>query len=187
MTKASKRRPAGNRRAVSTSLPALLDRGSDGRFREVIQSIFGLAARMTALRERIGEVAGLTGAQYSMLLSVGHLTRGGETVSVNTLAAHLHVSGTYVTAESKKLEKLGLLRRDPNPDDRRSVLLSLNEAGRILLDDVLPFVRAINDVLFADLTQASFTVLHSELPNLVETADEALLIAEAELRRRRRR
>jgi len=122
-----------------------------------------------------------------MLLSLGHLARDGEKVSVNTLAAHLHVSGTYVTAESKKLEKLRLLRRDPNPDDGRSVILGLDDEGRILLSEVLPFVRAINDILFADVTRKSFAVLHDELPNLVESADEALLIAAAEERRRQRR
>lgn len=153
----------------------------------MIQSFFGLAARMFALRERIGGIGGLTGAQYSMLVSLAHLTRDGDKVSVNALAETLHVSGTYVTAESKRLEKLGLLRRDPNPDDRRSVLLSLDEAGCDLLDDLLPSVRAINDVLFAGLSFKSFAVLHAELPDLVETADEALLVAQAEERRRRRR
>lgn len=132
-------------------------------------------------------MAGVTGPQYSMLISVAQLAATGEEVSVNALAAHLCVSGTYVTAESKKLEKLGLLRRKPNRRDRRSVLLSLDKAGEALLDGVLPSVRAINDVLFIRLTQASFRVLHRELTQLVETADDALLVAQAEQRRRRAR
>jgi DNA-binding MarR family transcriptional regulator len=152
----------------------------------MIQSFFGLTARMTGLRERIGAIAGLSGAQYSMLVSLGHLTRNGERVSVNTLAEHLHVSGTYVTAESKGLEKLRLLRRDPNPDDRRSVLLSLDEPGRLLLDDLLPSVRVVNDALFADLNSKSFAVFCAELPNLVKRADEALLVARAQEIRHRR-
>jgi DNA-binding MarR family transcriptional regulator len=173
--------------AVSTSLEPLLDQGSDRRFREVIQWLFGFAARMTALRGIIGGMVGLTGPQYSMLISVAHLNASGRDVSVSTLAESLCVSGTYVTAESKKLERLGLLRRDSNPRDRRGVLLSLDAKGQALIDDVLPALRGINDIAFGSLSRIGFEVLHAELPKLVESADAALLVAAAEGRQRQLR
>ena len=129
------------------------------------------------LRERIGAKVGLTGAQYSMLVSIPHLSIERSGVTVGQLATHLHVSGTYVTAESKKLEARGELRRVPNPEDRRSVLLQVTAKGEATLSRVVPMVREINDALFADLGQEEFEMLRSRMLNLVKACDVALLIA----------
>lgn len=161
----------------TTSLPALLQDGSGRRFRDLVQALLGISSRFVDLRERIGATVGLTGAQYSMLVSIPHLSVQTNGVTVGQLATHLHVSGTYVTAESKKLEARGDLRRIPNPEDRRSVLLQITARGEATLSRVLPMVCEINDTLFADLGREEFEVLRSRMLNLVEACDVALIIA----------
>jgi len=161
----------------STSLPPLLDSGSDRRFRDLIQALLGISSRFVDLRERIGAHVGLTGPQYSMLMSIPHLAARGAGVTVGQLAAHLHVSGTYVTAESKKLAARGEIERLPNPGDRRSVLLQLTPKGRQTLAQVLPMVRNVNDALFAGLNREAFELLRTEMMRLVMACDDALLVA----------
>ncbi len=48
-----------------------------------------------------------------------------------------------------QLERRGLVRRDPHPDDRRTVLPALTDAGRALLERATPLVHASEDA-FAD-------------------------------------
>lgn len=161
----------------TTTLHALLDGGSDRRFRDLIQALLGISSRFVDLRERIGARVGLTGPQYSMLVSIPYLAGADRGVTVSQLAAHLHVSGTYVTAESKKLEARGEIRREPHPSDRRSVLLQLTPKGRETLDALLPMIRDVNDALFAGLDKAGFEGLREQILRLVPAAADALLVA----------
>lgn len=182
----TKTRAARAVRPASTSRTQLLDAGKDQRFRVFVQDLFAISAQMDALRGKFALIAGVTGPQYSILVSIAHLSAGGNGVAVGRLAGHLHVSGTYVTAESKKLEARGYLARIATPDDRRVVLLRLSPAGWALMDDVLPAVRAANDELFRALGRREFAVLCNAFSKLVETGADALLVVEPFVGKRRR-
>ena len=171
---------------ASTSLRDLLDDGSDYRFRALIQDLFGLSARLERVREQFAAMAGVSGPQYSMMIAIARLAGDGGGVTVGELARHLHVSGTFATAESKKLEAVGYLARVANPADRRSVLLRLTAAGRALMDDLLPVVRAVNDELFRGMGRGEFEIVSREVAALVESCGDALLVAESYRRKRER-
>jgi DNA-binding MarR family transcriptional regulator len=186
MARAARKSPApGKGATASISRPALLERGSDAGFRQLIQDLLGVSVRVQALRDRIGELAGVSGPQYSLMIAAEHLG-GRDGVTVSGLAEHLHVSGTFVTAESKRLERQGLIERRPNPADGRSVLLRLTPAGRKRIADITPVLRAINDELFRDTDREGFQHLRRELAAMVGAADDALLIAERHRRGRAR-
>jgi MarR family transcriptional regulator, organic hydroperoxide resistance regulator len=179
-------RSSGSHRLTSTtSLPALLDKGSDQRFRQLIHDFLSVSVRMQVLRDKLGDIAGLSGAQYSLLVATSRLGRHQSGVTVGGLAQHLHVSGTYVTAESKRLQAAGYLRKQPNPRDKRSVLLALTEKGDHTIEDLVPVIRAVNDTLFRDLDRDGFNALRSILANLANRCDEALLVADVHCRRLR--
>jgi len=168
----------GSGKLPSVSRTALLDQGSDYRFRQLIQDTLAVSARLQAIREEFGRTAGLTGPQYSLIVSISHLAESGGGTTVSRLANHLHVSGTYVTAEANKLEGAGLLLRAPNPKDKRSVLLKLTKSGLELLDQMLPVVRRINDEIFRDLARADFELLLRLMAGLAQSAADALALAE---------
>jgi MarR family transcriptional regulator, organic hydroperoxide resistance regulator len=174
------RRDGGREAAgVSTTLRELLDDGSDRRFRVLIHDLFGLAARLERVREQFAAMAGVSGPQYSMMILIARLVGDRRGVTVGQLAEHLHVSGTFVTAESKKLETAGYLERVPNPADRRSVLLGLTASGQALMHDLLPAVRAVNDELFRGMGRGEFEIVSREVAGLVESCGDALLVAES--------
>jgi DNA-binding MarR family transcriptional regulator len=60
-----------------------------------------------------------------------HLTADPQTV--RDLARCLNVSTTVVSQTLNRLSKLGLVRRQANPADRRSVFASRTEAGRAMV------------------------------------------------------
>ena len=113
---------------VTVSRGALLEKGSDRRFRTLVSDLFTIAARMEAVREHLGHRLGISGPQYSLLIAVAHL-QGGTGVSVGAVAQAMHVSSAFVASETGKMARVGLLLKRANPQDRRGVLLSLAPGG----------------------------------------------------------
>ena len=159
---------------LSVTRPQLLAGGDDRAFRQLIQDMLGVAARMETLRERLGGMIGVSGPQYSILISVQHLNAIEGAITVKRLAEHLHVSGTYVTAEAGKLAKKGLLKKIVNPQDARSVHLALTAKGAGLLLDLLPRLQGVNDTIFAGFDRAAFQSFCGGMEGLVATLDRAL-------------
>ena len=97
---------------------ALLERGSDRRFRALVNDLFTIASRMEVVRDHLGERMGLSGPQYSVLMAVAHLA-GERGTSVGAVAQAMHVSSAFIASETGKMARQGLLFKHANPDDRR--------------------------------------------------------------------
>ena len=80
-----------------------------------------------ALRETLAEY-GLTpehwGVMSTLYLGKDHCSTPGD------LAADLELSSGAMTSRIDRLEQLGLVRRLPDPEDRRGVRVEVTEAGR---------------------------------------------------------
>lgn len=142
----------------SISRPEMLVDGSDQEFRRLIYRMLITAARLADIRDAIAARVGVSGTQYTMLMSVLHL-QGAEGISIGALAEHLEVTGPHVTSEIRKLAALGLVRKVANPSDRRGVLVRLSPDGRKRLLRAFAFIRGVNDLLFAGVTGAEFATL----------------------------
>ena len=137
ISKARSKASRGRRRAVparqiksaslrlpaTASRPALLENGSDDRFRRLVYDLLTIANRMTTVREHLGARMGISAPQYSLLMAVGQF-QGVRGVGVTAVAKVLHVSSAFVATESNKLAQAGLLAKRANPKDGRAVLLS---------------------------------------------------------------
>lgn len=132
---------------LSISRPEILIDGSDGDFRRLIHRMLIGSARLSAVREAIGERVGVSGANYSMLMSVLRL-QGTTGVSISTLAEYLEVSGPYVTGVINKLSAQGFVRKTANPKDKRGVLVRLTPVGKKRLLQAFEFICNVNDRLF---------------------------------------
>jgi DNA-binding MarR family transcriptional regulator len=157
----------------TVSVEALLDKGSDHRFRVLLNDLFTIASRMETVRAHLGARMGLSGPQYSLLVAIAHL-QGERGVSVGALAQAMHVTSAFVASETGKMARLGLLIKQPNPEDRRGVLLSLAPAGRLKIDRVSPEIRAINDLFFGVLDPSAFAALSTAAAALVKGSRRAL-------------
>src|SRR4051812_43533136 len=59
---------------LTVSRPELLVQGSDRAFRSLVHGLFGFFARHEAIRSGHGARIGLVGIEYTVLISIGHLT-----------------------------------------------------------------------------------------------------------------
>lgn|ERR1041385_1636882 len=113
-------------------------------FRELIYSMLTMSVLMLATRERLGALVGVSGPQFVMLVAIEDL----KTATVVQIATRLHVSLSFVTAETGKLIRQGIVRKSPNTADKRSVLLSLTTKGKRLVEQLIPHLRIVNDTVF---------------------------------------
>ena len=81
----------------------------------------------TEIRGRLRESFGISLPRFDYL---AQLYRHPDGLRMNTLTRYLMVTGGSVTGLSDELEKDGLVQRDDDPDDRRSVRVRLTAAGR---------------------------------------------------------
>jgi len=158
---------------ATVSRAALLEKGSDHRFRVLVNDLFTIASRMEVVRAHLGARMGISGPQYSVLVAVAHL-QAEHGVSVGAVAQAMHVSSAFIASETGKMVRLGLLLKRPNPLDRRGVLISLTPAGRLKIDRISPEIRAINDLFFGELDAPSFAALSAAAGALVKGSRKAV-------------
>jgi DNA-binding MarR family transcriptional regulator len=162
----------------TVSCDALMQRGSDRRFRVLVQDLFTIAARMESVREHFGRWMGISGPQYSLMVAIAHM-QGADGVNVGAVARALHVSSAFIASESGKLARRGLLLKRTSPHDRRGVLLSVAPAGRSKIDGISKQIRTVNDLFFGVLGSASFAAVSSAAGALVESSVRAIQYLDA--------
>jgi MarR family transcriptional regulator, organic hydroperoxide resistance regulator len=170
-------RDASPRPPVTTARPELTADGTGERFRQLVNDLLTIAVRMDAVRGRFAGLVGVTPPQYTILVTVAQLAGTPGVATVRAVAEHMHVSGAFVTAETGKLAKKGLLAKRPHPSDGRSVVVTLTAKGRKALDAALPHIRAVNDVFFGKLGAEEFERLSAAAARIVDASPAAVLLA----------
>lgn len=123
----------------------------------------------TARRLRRGSILqlaplGLTYAQARVLRLVAH----GDHLRMADLAAQLDVVPRSVTTMVDALESAGFVARHADPDDRRSVHVTLSDQGRLLLDRLEAARRDSAEEVFGGLDPTQRHQLHDLLGFLCE-------------------
>jgi DNA-binding MarR family transcriptional regulator len=157
----------------TVSRDTLLERGSDHRFRVLVQDLLTIASRMELVREHLGGLMQISGPQYSLMVAIAHM-QGVDGVNVGAVARALHVSSAFIASESGKLARKGLLSKRTSPHDRRGVLLSVTPAGRKKIDGISKRIRTVNDLFFGILDSASFAAVSTASGALVESSVRAI-------------
>ncbi len=78
---------------------------------------------------------------------------------MRALADHIQLAATHVTTEVGRLIAKGLLTKAVNGRDRRGVLIRLSPRGEAAVREVAPFVRRVNDLLFAGVSRREFAAV----------------------------
>ncbi|MCD2171982.1 MarR family winged helix-turn-helix transcriptional regulator [Rhizobium sp. C4] len=103
----------------------------------------GLIGRIGRLRETLfreqEKVFARFGLNYSGFDVLATLRRHGApyTLSPGALMDSMMITSGTVTNRIDQLEKAGLVSREPNPDDRRSMLVALTPAGLKVIDEAV--------------------------------------------------
>ncbi|MCI3269580.1 MarR family winged helix-turn-helix transcriptional regulator [Streptomyces cylindrosporus] len=108
----------------------------DTRAMEVFGRIFRLSRAMGDRMEKAYAPFGISRGEFDVLAT---LRRSGEpyTLSPRQLSATLMLTTGGMTGRLDKLERAGLLRRSPDPHDRRGLQVTLTEKGLQLIDETV--------------------------------------------------
>lgn len=155
----------------------LLMDGKDEAFREMVHNFLAFSARLEQIRSRFGAFIGLSGVQYTLLISIRQL-QGARGVGVKALADHLAFSPPFVTSETTKLVKLGLVTKTPNPEDQRRVHLVVSPQGAALLRQLAPVQQEVNDLLFDPVTEENYALVREMAGALRASAEKAVLLSD---------
>ena len=131
---------------LTISRSELLVNGSDSMFRQLVHNLFAFSTRHEAMRAGHGQRIGLSGIEYTFLISIRHL------------------------------EVNGVVDKEPSPDDGRRVCLKVTEAGFGLLRELAPTQRQVNDLQFGCLSHEEFLQLSNLMGRLIDSADKALAL-----------
>ena len=159
---------------ATVSLPAMLAQGDDLKFRETIYLMALTFGRLHSCREAFGRALSLTAPQFIVLIGAAH-RQGKEGVTIRALADHTQLAATHVTTEVGRLMAKGLLTKQANARDRRSVLVRLSAKGEAAIREVNPLLRRVNDRLFQDVSRSEFDVVSRFLEKFAHNSEDALI------------
>jgi len=173
--KARKRSPAV---PLTASRAALLVDGSDAELRTLLYDLIAYSHRLHACREAFASIAGLTPAQYEILMIAGR----SAGLPVGEVATRLHRSGAFITIEASKLVERGILTKAADPADGRRVLLQVTAAGQALIRRLAPYQVRVNDELFGQLDARRFRELRLLVRQLLAAGNRAVTLLELMMR-----
>ena len=167
---ASGKQPIKKVSPLSTTLPTMLNDGSDDEFRELMYNFWMASASMLKAREKFAEYVGVTAPQYSIIAAIGEIGPS----PVGHIASRLRVSSTFATAEINKLARIGFVAKERNELDGRSTVVTLTGSGSALIEAVSPIRRTANDIIFGTLTATEARAVKTIVRKLVSSFEECL-------------
>lgn len=124
------------------------------------------------LRYFWAKTLGISGPQWMILAALAEIDEG-DGVPVNVVSKKLHVDASFVTTQSKLLEKKGFLRRKSSAEDGRVVQMSLTDKTYKQLASLASQQEAVNDFIFAELDDRELGQLTDRLTALQSRLEKA--------------
>ena len=146
---------------IMRELPSL-DRETEG----IVDRVIALHRLFRTAHNTTLEELGTTWEDWKVLCALRYAGEPYRT-SPGRLAHHLELSSGAVTARLDKMESRGLLRRLPDPEDRRGVQVEITVEGRALWEECVG-VQAEKEMLVASaLSEAEKLELNDLLRRLI--------------------
>ncbi|MER6028387.1 MarR family transcriptional regulator [Streptomyces sp. NPDC001851] len=144
----------------------------DSRAMEVFGRIYRLARAMGDRMEKTYQSFGISRGEFDVLAT---LRRAGEpyTLSPRQLSGTLMLTTGGMTGRLDKLEKAGLLRRSPDPHDRRGLKVTLTEKGLDVIDRAVGAGLAVQTEALSFLDDEQVGQLNGMLRELLAGTLEA--------------
>jgi DNA-binding MarR family transcriptional regulator len=111
---------------------------------------------MNELQRRRAAIAPVSASAFQALAVI---EGAGEPLPSHVVAERLLVSTASMTSLLDTLERRGFAVRRPHPNDRRKVLVEITDAGRRVVDQMLPVVHAADTEAFSVLTEQQRQVM----------------------------
>lgn len=169
--------------ASSLTKTAPADSDENGRNQEVVRQflwdIASINIHLDEIRHFWAKELGISGPQWMILMAVGDLD-GGNGVPVKDVSAMLHVDPSFVTTQSKMLEKNGFMRRVPSRQDARVVLMSLSDKASKKIAMLASRRDSLSDFVLADFDNEALQDILAQLGKLKTRLQKAAVMLAVE-------
>lgn len=136
--------------------------------------IASISVYLEELRHFWAKTLGITGPQWMIVMALADLDEG-EGVPVNAVSKMLHVDPSFVTTQSKLLEKKGLVRRKTSTADARIVNMSLSDKTYKHLANLASQQEALNEFIFSEFSAGEINELTGKLAALKKRLEKACM------------
>jgi DNA-binding MarR family transcriptional regulator len=137
-------------------------------------AIASINVHLEELRYFWAKALGISGPQWMILMALADLDQD-DGVPVNAVSKKLHVDSSFVTTQSKLLEKKGFLRRKTSAEDARIVKMSLTDKTYKHLAGLASQQEALNEFIYAELNDRQLGELTETLNRLKNRLEKATL------------
>jgi MarR family transcriptional regulator, organic hydroperoxide resistance regulator len=142
-------------------------------------AVAAVSTRLEDLRHCWATTLGVSGPQWLILMAVDD--RQGESgIPVKDVAAKLEVDPSFVTVQSKNLEKTGFLSRSTSREDSRVILLSLTALARKEIAKLKSRQSLLNEFICAGLSERELNDIIEKLASLSKRLEKASLCLDLE-------
>jgi DNA-binding MarR family transcriptional regulator len=165
-------RPALSARGVVRVDPDFADEypEADARSTEVFATLVRAGDALWAELDR--RIALTFGISQNGALTLAVIDGAGKAITPSEISERLLISSATMTSTLDSLEQRGFIRRAPNPDDRRSLLIEITNRGRATADKMIPGIHKVERRVLAALTQSERTQLLKLLDKVLAGAAE---------------
>lgn len=135
-------------------------------------AIASISVHLEELNGFWGRALDISGPQWMILIALAELDQD-KGIPVNAVAKKLQVDSSFVTTQSKILEKKGLLRRRTSDQDARVVQMSLTDKTYKHMSSLASQQETLNAFIFAEFDNSEledFTGKLTALQNRLEKA-----------------
>jgi DNA-binding MarR family transcriptional regulator len=139
-------------------------------------TIASIGVHFEDLRHVWARLLGVSGSQWMIIVALADLDHG-EGAPVKTVAKMLHVDASFVTTQSKLLEKKGFLRRKTSSKDARIVNMSLTDKTYKHLAELASHRGNLNEFVFEEFKPHEVEELTEKLAALQMRLEKAALKA----------
>jgi DNA-binding MarR family transcriptional regulator len=115
-------------------------------------------------------VAASLGINQAMTNTLAVVEGADEPLTPSEISDRTLISSATMTSTLDRLARQGWVRRLPNPDDRRSVLVEITDEGQALCDRFLPGIHAVERAVMSELEPAEREQLLQLLAKLLAGA-----------------
>jgi MarR family transcriptional regulator, organic hydroperoxide resistance regulator len=136
--------------------------------------IASISAHLEELRHFWARTLGITGPQWMIIMALADHDQG-EGVAVNVVSKMLHVDPSFVTTQSKLLEKKGFVRRKTATEDARIVKMSLTDKTSKHMANLAAQQESLNDFIFTEFDDRGLTDLTEKLATIKRRLEKARL------------
>ena len=152
------------RAAVTSRIPAMADTAQPAAKHGIIRLVNRVRVELIDALDRELAQFDITAAQLIVLASVANK----EADSPAGLCKNISYDPGAMTRMIDRLQQKGLVRRNPNPDDRRATNLEITTAGRALYPQLLAAKESVQVRFLRGFSQEEVRVLEQLLYRMLE-------------------